>query len=72
MVATRISRTTKQMVSKEVSTIATELLCIIQQFFYKITRTGAHSVVYYVVEQVLYDFLPQVVIAVSLQRYILT
>lgn len=52
MIAAQLSRTTEQMVRKEISTIVAVSLDYILQWTYDRARKGVRSVVYKVVEQI--------------------
>lgn len=60
------------MVAKEISTLVAESLDDILQCVYKNANTGARSIVYIVVEQILFDLLRRGVIFETLDMHIFT
>lgn len=57
MIAAHVTRTTEQMVAKELSTFVTDSLDDILQFTYEKARMTVWSVVYKIVEKILFDLL---------------
>lgn len=70
MIAAQVKRATKQIVAKEITTLVEESLDDILQCAYENARSGVRSVVYNVVEQVVFDLIRQDVIGETLDKHI--